>query len=662
MYTYHSISFSADHANQTCYQQYGGRPLSTDGQQLSCASKLLNTSQVLHDNNVSYIPVYTNATNGSHCTTYRPSTNTTHQDSCTAARPTICVSWYCNSIYNLLAVPGEDRCVCRPGYFISTPAHSCESIVDKLNMYVTGEGFGSSNVTVFSLIDSEWRVHRVFTQNTLYLLANLSLPEGKFAIRSAERIIYTFSESLADTVAAELAENRSEFFMVNNSSNNILPTDHLRSYLVNLSVWFRPYKVECVNIPSTNQSDTCSYSVFNESVPFKDGLYEFALSPHNSTLLSIPVLYTVYPRPTTTVPRMTSMPGNNASSSSDGKPSPSSEGSQPSMISSSPSGTDVAPPAKASMVGLYIGVGVAVLLAALVLIVCLMVVVHHNKDGVSLQHQRSGALEAAGERSANNRPTSGTGMRYQSVKHGSSSSVTATNSTQESTAAASSAQPSALHTSQGHNYDNIELTAHPTSTVPSSTGAMATPPGSGNEELSLHRPNRIPDAAVERAADNDYMAPHDLCLANDAGEDDLMTAAATTSMVSTPNTNLAATPKSTTVTAAYKSATTPITDASVSSAGTSATTPVFQSEEEARAASLPAAVAGPVYTEVFLTKKDVEPKRVLANPTAESVGLASDQDSYDSSIRGSKPPRTDYTPVIVYSKKTQNFCRGSVEE
>ena len=95
------------------------------------------------------------------------------------------------------------------------------------------------------------------------------------------------------------------------TSDILLPSAHLRNYLVNLSVWFRPYKVECVNIPSTNQSDTCSYSVFNESVPFKDGLYEFALSPHNSTLLSIPVLYTVYPRPTTTVPPMSSMPGNN---------------------------------------------------------------------------------------------------------------------------------------------------------------------------------------------------------------------------------------------------------------------------------------------------------------------------------------------------------------
>ncbi|XP_065177278.1 uncharacterized protein LOC135807192 [Sycon ciliatum] len=175
MYTYHSISFSADHANQTCYQQYGGRPLSTDGQELSCASQLLNTSQVLHDNNISYIPVYTNATNGSHCTTYQPSTNTVGQDSCTMARPTICVSLYCNDSNNLVAARNEDRCMCRPGY-IRTSAHRCESIVDKLNINVTGEGLGSSNVTVFSLIDSEWRVQRVFTQNTLSPRPTTTLP------------------------------------------------------------------------------------------------------------------------------------------------------------------------------------------------------------------------------------------------------------------------------------------------------------------------------------------------------------------------------------------------------------------------------------------------------------------------------------------------------
>ena len=91
-YTYHSISFSADHAKKTCRQQYGGWPLSTDMQQLSCVSQLLTTSQVLSNNNVSYIPVYTNVTDGSRCTTYQPSTNTKHQDLCTAPRPTICVS------------------------------------------------------------------------------------------------------------------------------------------------------------------------------------------------------------------------------------------------------------------------------------------------------------------------------------------------------------------------------------------------------------------------------------------------------------------------------------------------------------------------------------------------------------------------------------------
>ncbi|XP_065177274.1 uncharacterized protein LOC135807186 [Sycon ciliatum] len=217
---------------------------------------------------------------------------------------------------NLVAARNEDRCMCRPGY-IRTSAHRCESIVDMLNINVTGEGLGSSNVTVFSLIDSEWRVHSVYTQNTLYLLANLSLPEGRFAIRSAERIIYTFSESIqeADTVAAELAKNPSQFLTVNASSNNnviLVPTAHLRSYLVNLRVWFRPYKVECVDIPGTSQSDTCSYSLFVETLPFKDGLYEFALSPHNST---VPVLYRVHPRQTTIVTLMPSMPGNSDRSS-----------------------------------------------------------------------------------------------------------------------------------------------------------------------------------------------------------------------------------------------------------------------------------------------------------------------------------------------------------
>ncbi|XP_065178707.1 uncharacterized protein LOC135809303 [Sycon ciliatum] len=221
---------------------------------------------------------------------------------------------YCNDSNNLVAARNEDRCMCRPGY-IRTSAHRCESIFNKLNINVTGEGLGSSNVTVFSLIDSEWRVHSVFTQNTLYLLANLSLPEGRFAIRSAERIIYTFSESIqeADTVAAELAKNPSQFLTVNASSNDkfiLVPTAHLRSYLVNLRVWFRPYKVECVDIPGTNQSDICSYSLFDETLLFKDGLYEFALSPLNTT---VPVLYTVHSRPTTTAPLMPGMPGNSAS-------------------------------------------------------------------------------------------------------------------------------------------------------------------------------------------------------------------------------------------------------------------------------------------------------------------------------------------------------------
>ncbi|XP_065194669.1 uncharacterized protein LOC135825955 isoform X2 [Sycon ciliatum] len=585
-YTYHSISFSADHANQTCYQQYGGRPLSTDGQELSCASQLLNTSQVLSNNNVSYIPVYTNITDGSHCTIYQPSTNTTHHDSCTVPRPTICVSWYCNHSDNLVVVPNEDRCVCKRGY-LRTSAHTCESIVELLSS--TGQAAVSSNITVFSWLESEWKVDSVYTQNTLYQLDNLSLSEGRFAIRSAGRIIYTFSESLqqADTAAADLAKNHSQFITVNGSANDILvPTAPLRNLLVNLSLWFRPHQIECTHFTNANQSNICSYSLFNESVQFKDGLYEFALSPHNSPLLSIPVLYRVHPRPTTTAPPPYGMS------------SLSSEGSLPWMISSSSSETDVAPPAKASMAGLYIGIGGAVVLAALVLIVYLVVVVRHKMYRVSLQHQRSGCQEAAGERSANNRHGAGAEMRYQSVKHASSSSVIATNSTQESAAAASSAESCAPHPSQDHNYDDIELPAFRTSTMPSSTGTTATTPGSGNRELSLRRPNRFPDAAVEcTTADNNYMTPHDLCLARDAGENDTMAAAATT--------NVAATPNSTTVTTASTSTTTPITDASMSSAATSASTPVFQSEEEARAASLPTAVAGPVYAEVFLAKKVV---------------------------------------------------------
>ncbi|XP_065185711.1 uncharacterized protein LOC135816230 isoform X2 [Sycon ciliatum] len=332
MYTYHSISFSADHANQTCYEQYSGWLLPTDMRQLRCVSHLLNSSQVLGDNSVTTIPLYTSGRDESaNCLVYNAWSDKVLGDSCTAARPTICVSRYCNSSDNLVAVPNEDRCVCKRGYISNrTTAHKCESIVELFRS--TGQAGQSSNITVFIWLKSEWRVHSVYTQNTLHQLANFSLPEGRLAIRSAERIIYT-SPRQADTVAAELAKNHSQFFIVNASTSNILlPSAHLRNYLVNLSVWFRPYKVECVNIPSTNQSDTCSYSVFNESVPFKDGLYEFALSPHNSTLLSIPVLYTVYPRPTTTVPRMTSMPGNNASSSSDGMPS---------VVSSSPSGTVV---------------------------------------------------------------------------------------------------------------------------------------------------------------------------------------------------------------------------------------------------------------------------------------------------------------------------------
>ena len=107
-YTYHSISLSADDANRACREQYDGRRLSTDIQQLSCASQLLTTSQILSNNNVSHIPVYTDVTNGSRCTTYQPSTNTTHQDSCKEPRPTICVS----SKFPALLLSSDTLCMC----------------------------------------------------------------------------------------------------------------------------------------------------------------------------------------------------------------------------------------------------------------------------------------------------------------------------------------------------------------------------------------------------------------------------------------------------------------------------------------------------------------------------------------------------------------------
>ncbi|XP_065194333.1 uncharacterized protein LOC135825644 [Sycon ciliatum] len=332
--------------------------------QVSCVSQLLNSSPVLRDNNVTTIPLYTSGTNGSaDCEVYLPSRSAVIRDSCTAARPTVCVSRYCNVNDNLVAVRNEDRCVCRRGY-IRTFAHRCESIVELLSS--TGQAAVSSNITVFSWLESEWKVDSVYTQNTLYQLDNLSLPEGIFAIRSAGRIIYTFSTSLqqADTAAAELAKNHSQFLTLKGSANDVLvPTAHLRNFLVNLSLWFRPHQIECIYITNANQSNICSYSVFNESVQFKDGLYEFALSPHNSTVLSVPVLYRVHPRPTTTVTMMTSMP----------------------LSTNTP-----APPAKGRMFGLYAGIGTGVaILAALFLIVCVVLVIRYRKGGVNVVAQRT---------------------------------------------------------------------------------------------------------------------------------------------------------------------------------------------------------------------------------------------------------------------------------
>eukprot|EP00117_Sycon_ciliatum_P026688 scpid88257/ scgid0441/ len=230
----------------------------------------------------------------------------------------------------------------------------------------------------------------------------------------------------------------------------------------------------------------------------------------------------------------------------------------------------------------------------------------------------------------------GTSMRNLSVRYSISSSPTTPASptaVQESTAPVSHAQSSAPNSpSQIPFYEEVVTQALGASTLPSTATSTAT---------------------------NDY--DKQVCLANDAGED----VATTTGCANTT-----------------KHDTTTATGTSVSMATASATAPVFQSEEEARAASLQTAVPGPVYNEVSLPKKSeeeaqaeslpaavpgfvyaevvacgkvVEPQRVLTNPNAENDGLASDQDSHDSPIRGTASPRNDDTPVEAYSKENKNF-------
>eukprot|EP00117_Sycon_ciliatum_P027510 scpid86947/ scgid0441/ len=245
----------------------------------------------------------------------------------------------------------------------------------------------------------------------------------------------------------------------------------------------------------------------------------------------------------------------------------------------------------------------------------------------------------------------GTSMRNLSVRYSISSSPTTPASptaVQESTAPVSHAQSSAPNSpSQIPFYEEVVTQALGASTLPSTATSTAT---------------------------NDY--DKQVRLDNKAGEDVARTTGYASSTAQNSNAAIAATAKTT------KHDTTPAAGTSVSMATASATAPVFQSEEEARAASLQTAVPGPVYNEVSLPKKSeeeaqaeslpaavpgfvyaevvacgkvVEPQRVLTNPNAENDGLASDQDSHDSPIRGTASPRNDDTPVEAYSKENKNF-------
>ncbi|XP_065194325.1 uncharacterized protein LOC135825639 isoform X2 [Sycon ciliatum] len=699
--TYHSISFSADDANRTCRQRYGGWLLSTNMQQLSCVSQLLNSSQGLRDNNATTIPLYTSGTTGSaECEVYSPSRSAVLQDSCTAARPTVCVSRYCNGSDNLVAVRNEDRCQCRPG-FIRTSAHSCSNILSTV-------GQDDSNITLFRWFESKWRVERVFTKQMVTQLANLSLPPGMFAFRSAALIVYTFSTSLqpADTVVAELARNASLFLRVNASSGGTVLSTVGRS-LSNFTVWFRRFNFKCYN--ATNITVSCSFSPFNQTLRFEDGLYEVAVSPHSSSVLSVPALYRIHPRPTSAPTLMTSLP---YSSTSVMVP-PSGGESTPSLFSSSPSSSN-APSPKGSMGGLFAGIGSAVaLLVGLLILACVVLVRRRRKGGVNIQAQRTEPVGiTGGDQSESAVYAAGTSMRNLSVRYSISSSPptpASPTAVQESTAPVSHAQSSAPNSpSQIPFYEEVVTQALGASTLPSTATSTATNDSDKQPTLparnslilssssvvskpgritprkpSRRRAKKTADAAVKLSPYTDYMDPFDVRLDNKAGEDVARTTGYASSTAQNSNAAIAATAKTT------KHDTTPAAGTSVSMATASATTPVFQSEEEARAASLQTAVPGPVYNEVSLPKKSeeeaqaeslpaaipgfvyaevvacgkvVEPQRVLTNPNAENDGLASDQDSHDSPIRGTASPRNDDTPVEAYSKENKNFDQGSTEE
>eukprot|EP00117_Sycon_ciliatum_P017375 scpid104816/ scgid3877/ len=158
-------------------------------------------------------------------------------------------------------------------------------------------------------------------------------------------------------------------------------------------------------------------------------------------------------------------------------------------------------------------------------------------------------LEATGELLESDHHDTATNFLYLPIRCSSRSSVTATANTasfQESTAAASSAESSTSNSSPIPNYDDVVIPA-PSSKTGLSTGTTSATPDSADEDMSL-LPSKISDAAIAHAADNENMSSQDICLANDAGEDDV---------IPTENTS-ATTPNS--------------TDASASANATSATT------------------------------------------------------------------------------------------
>eukprot|EP00117_Sycon_ciliatum_P028194 scpid84572/ scgid0441/ len=271
----------------------------------------------------------------------------------------------------------------------------------------------------------------------------------------------------------------------------------------------------------------------------------------------------------------------------------------------------------------------------------------------------------------------GTSMRNLSVRYSISSSPTTPASptaVQESTAPVSHAQSSAPNSpSQIPFYEEVVTQALGASTLPSTATSTAT--NDYDKQPTLPARNSLILSSSSVVSKPGRITPR-VRLDNKAGEDVARTTGYASSTAQNSNAAIAATAKTT------KHDTTPAAGTSVSMATASATAPVFQSEEEARAASLQTAVPGPVYNEVSLPKKSeeeaqaeslpaavpgfvyaevvacgkvVEPQRVLTNPNAENDGLASDQDSHDSPIRGTASPRNDDTPVEAYSKENKNF-------